>query len=345
MTPLTSAGRARAFLLFVLALVYYYLAAEWISPHAAAGLSSGVMAPLLERSILLFLLLVGYAAMGRLLTRQPHPLAAMGLDFRPGWRREFAIGAALGWGMLIVAILPLVLTGGLIVTFWTVPAQFGSLLVDLLMLAVAALAEEVAFRGYPFQRLIDAIGPTLATLLFSWMFAALHVFNPGFNRVSFWVTVLAGSLLSIAYLRTRALWVCWGWHFAWNASMCLIFGLPLSGLTRFSPVIQSNTIGPAWMTGGNYGPEASHWTALVLLLGLFVVYSVLRNYAWRYAQPQIVAAGIPVDLDAMSSTLAPHHQEPAPPRQNLVQILPLAPAPASAPPWGPVAGEPTEKPE
>ena len=326
MTPLTAAERVRAFGYVVIAAIYYYFA-QIITVHATNGLVSGVLAPLAERAILLFLLVVGYAVMGRLFSRQSNPVRSMGLDFRTGWRGEFALGTAMGWGMLIVAILPLVLTGGLIVNFWAIPRQFGLLLVDLVMLAVAALAEEVAFRGYPFQRLVDAMGPGMATILASLVFAGLHIFNPAADRVSFWVTMLAGWLLSVAYLRTRALWVCWGWHFSWNASMCLLFGLPISGITQFSPVVQSNTIGPKWMTGGIYGPEASTWTALVLFAGIFVVHRALRKYAYLYTQPVIVPAGIPVDLDAMSSVLAPHHAAaplPAPAGSTLVQITPLA---------------------
>ncbi len=322
MTDPTASDRIRAFGYFILAAIYFYFA-ESLSVHAAHGLTAGFSLQFVERSILLFLLVVGYAAMGRVFNAQRHPISAMGLELRPGWQREFALGGALGWGMLIVAILPLVLSGGLIITFWLVPRQFGMLVIDLMMLAVAALAEEVAFRGYPFQRLIDAVGPTMATILASFAFAAIHVFNPGASRASFLVTVLAGWLLSVAYLRTRALWVCWGWHFAWNVSMCVLFGLPVSGITQFSPVIQSNTVGPLWMTGGEYGPEASVVTTIVLLIGIFVVYRATRQYSYQYNQPVIIPGGIPVDLDAMSRVLAPHHPvEPpvAPAGSTLVQI-------------------------
>ncbi len=322
MTHFTAADRVRSFGYVIIAAIYFYIA-QSVSVHAANGLTSGVWLPFLERGILLFLLVVGYAAMARAFNRQREPIRAMGLVFRPGWQREFGLGAALGWGMLLASILPLVLSGGLIITFWAVPRQFGILVIDLLILAVASLAEEVAFRGYPFQRLIDAIGPTLATIVFSFVFAAVHMFNPGANRASFLITVFSSWLLSVAYLRTRALWVCWGWHFAWNASMCALFGLPVSGITQFSPVIQSNTVGPVWMTGGDYGPEASAVTAVVLLIGIFVVYRMTRGLAYLHAQPVIVPAGIPVDLDAMSSTLAPHHPVaplPAPAGTTLVQI-------------------------
>src|SRR6201996_2429418 len=137
----TAAERVRAFGHVIIAGIYFYIA-QSVSVHAAHGLANDAWAPLVERSILLFLLVLGFAAMGRAFNRQREPIRDMGLALRPGWRREFGLGAALGWGMLLASILPLVLSGGLIITFWTIPRQFAILLIDLLLLAVAALAEE-----------------------------------------------------------------------------------------------------------------------------------------------------------------------------------------------------------
>jgi hypothetical protein len=69
--------------------------------------------------------------------------------------------------------------------------------------------------------------------------------------------------------------------------------------------------------------------------------------AYLHTQPIIVPAGIPVDLDAMSQTLAPHHPVAplqAPAGTTLVQIEP-APAPSGAaatPQPGPESLEPPE---
>jgi membrane protease YdiL (CAAX protease family) len=322
------ASRFRALLWFIIGAAYFYFAQN-IAIRAALGLSSGDWLELVNRTVLLFLLIVGYAAMGYVGQHQREPIKAMGLDLRPGWRREFALGAAIGWGGMLACVLPIALIGGLVITVYTTWHQVALILLDLAILAIAALAEEVAFRGYPFQRLIDAIGPTSATIVMSILFGIIHWNNPGATSASTLVTILSGWLLALAYLRTRALWVAWGFHFAWNAAMGILFGLPISGLTNFSPVVASNTIGPTWITGGDYGPEGSAICALVMLVLLVVLYSATSDLKHRYALPVIVAGGIPVDVDVIArrqheAAMGPA-AEPAPPQ--LVQIGGIAPAP------------------
>jgi len=325
-----SAGRLRAFSWFAIGAIYFVFAQQ-ISLRAANGLSSGDWFLLVQSLILLFLLLVGYAAMGYAGQSQREPLRTMGLIRREGWKREFAVGAALGWGGVVGCVLPMALAGSLIVTFWTNAHQFWLLFGNLLTLAVAALAEEVAFRGYAFQRLINAVGPTLATLGMSVLFAVMHLLNTNASAASTLVTILAGWLFSIAYLRTRALWLPWGLHFAWNASMGILFGLPVSGLTVFNPVVTTNALGPVWLTGSGYGPEGSAIAVLVLPVLIIILVRATRDYAHKYAQPVIVPGGIPVDLDAiarrqheavMGSVAAATPNEP--------QLVQISPAPASS---------------
>jgi uncharacterized protein len=320
-----SGGRLRSFSWFVIAAIYFVFAQQ-ISLRAANGLSSGDWFLLVNSIILLFLLLVGYAAMGYAGQSQREPLKAMGLVRRQGWKREFALGAALGWGGVVACVLPMSLVGSLVIRFWTNGHQFFLLFVNLLTLAVASLAEEIAFRGYGFQRLIDAIGPTLATLGMSVLFAVMHLLNTNASAASTLVTILAGWLFSIAYLRTRALWLPWGLHFAWNASMGILFGLPVSGLTIFNPVITTNAVGPVWLTGAGYGPEGSAIAVVVLPVLTIVLVRATRGYAHKYAQPVIVPGGIPVDLDAIARRQheAAMGTAAAPSEPQLVQILPVA---------------------
>jgi membrane protease YdiL (CAAX protease family) len=332
-------GRLRSFLWFALSLIYVMLA-EQVSEHAANGLAAGDWFALADRGIFLFLLVVGFAALAYTFQKQRQPLRSMGLVRRAGWSREFGIGAALGWGLMLVCVLPIAIFGNLTVTFWHDSHQIFLLLLDLAILAVDALAVEIAFRGYPFQRLVEAIGPTMATVLMTVVYALTQLHNPSLNSAGVMTSILAGWLLSMGYLRTRALWLPWGLHFAWNASMGALFGLPISGITNFSPVIQSSTAGPLWLTGGEYGPEGGLIAAIVLIVGLVVLYRVTEDYAYQYAQPVIVAGGIPVDIDraaqqqhdvAMASPAAPSAPQ-------LIQIAP--PPPAIPPPVSRVGSEP-----
>ncbi len=277
----------------------WFAIARLLAAHAAHGLSVGDWVDPVEWVALAFLLLVGYVAGERSFAGQLQPFAAMGLPRRPGIGREFGVGAAIGWTLLLLTILPSVLIGGIRITFWTAPHQWFLLLLDIVILLLAALTEELVFRGYPFQRLIDAIGPTLATLLMSAIFTVYH-YSVDTPRPAIFVLFLLSCLLSIAYLRTRALWLPWAFHFAWNAAMGLLFGLPISGYTRFSPVVQSYALGPLGITGGDWGPEGSTIAVLVLLFGLWLMYRATREYAHLYAHPVIIPGGIPVDLDGIA---------------------------------------------
>ncbi len=335
-------GRLRA-LGWVFLAVLYFIFAERLAVTAASGFSTGDWFPVLNRIFLLFLLLIGYAAMGFVGQGQHHPLREMGLAFRPGWFREVLLGAALGWSGILACVLPIALFGALYIQWSLGWHSFGMLFLDLLTLAAASMAEEVAFRGYPFQRLIDATGPVTATVLASIAFGILHLQNPDATAASTLVTILAGWLLAVAYLRTRALWVGWGFHFAWNVVMAVVFGLPLSGLTNFSPILQTSTYGPYWLTGGGYGPEGSAVAIVVLLVLIVVMVMATRSLKFRYAIPPIVPGGIPVDIDEIArrqheAAMAHAPVEPAVP--TLIQIgglpgavtRPLTPAPPSPAP-------------
>ena len=104
------APRFRAFLFFLLS-VAYVLIAQLIASSATNGLASGDWKELIFRSVLLFLLLVGFWAMGYAFQRQRTPLKSMGLIRRKTGLGEFGLGAALGWGAMVVCVLPIAIFG------------------------------------------------------------------------------------------------------------------------------------------------------------------------------------------------------------------------------------------
>ncbi len=332
---MTAVQRIRSFCFAAIAIAYYY-AARAIAMHAAAGLASADWFDLVYRLLVLFLVLVGYGVMAYVFQRQRQPFVSMGLVRRPGWTREFGLGTALGWAIVLCSVLPLVLIGGLYVNVWTAPRQWFLLILDVCVLMLWSLTEEIVFRGYPLQRLIDAVGSSTATILIAVLAAVLQIdaFAP---RASLWVAFFLAWLLCLAYLRTRALWVSWGIRFAWYAAIGLLFGLPIEGISRYSPVIQSTARGPEWLTGFDYGPSAAFVTVLVLIAAFYFLLRTTREYAHKYAVTEIIPAGIPVDIDAIARL---QHQAgvgpgapAAEPEPRLIQIggalMPQNPAPAS----------------
>ena len=92
------------------------------------------------------------------------------------------------------------------------------------------------------------------------------------SRTTGYTCTAIGILLSIMYLRTRSLWLPWGFHFAWNTTLGLVLGLPVSGLRLFNVAVHGTANGPRWLTGGSYGIEASAPGAFAIGVGLLVAW-------------------------------------------------------------------------
>jgi len=323
-------GRIRAYLEFVAAILYFFVA-QSSARHFALRFLSDEYSPLIEQAVLVLLLVLGYAAFGALFDRQIHSIGAQGLPLRPGWFAEAGMGIAVGWAAVIACVLPLTLIGGISVVLSTNRASWGWLLADVLFFALAALAEEVAFRGYGFQRFELVVGPYGAAFGFALFYAIVQALQPGSNNASISLSIVFSLLLSMAYLRTRALWVSWGLNFAWKAIRALVFGLAVSGVNSHSSVVEGNPMGPFWLTGGGYGLDGSWIASIVILIAFPVIYRLTRDLDFRYNAPVIIPGGIAVDLDAAArrqheAAMGSADPEPSS-APTLVQILPVATPP------------------
>jgi hypothetical protein len=339
MTTPESGGRIRAYLQFIVAVAYFFLA-RTLAHHGAVGLASPDWAPLTEQAMLVFLLLLGYAALGSWMDRESSPVSTQGLPRRAGWPSEAGMGLVTGWAIAVVCVLPMVLIGGIAIVLNLQPSAWGWFLADAAFFALLALGEEIAFRGYGFQRFAHSVGPVGASLGYAAFYAIVQAMTPGSSHASVAVSVMLTLLLSMAYFRTRALWVSWGINFGWKASRALIFGLAVSGVNSHSPVVQGDPMGPFWLTGGGYGVDGSWITFFVLLAAFPVVYRLTRELDYRYNAPVLIPGGIPVDLDAAARR---QHEaatrDAAPAAPALVQILPVA-APPPAPVPDPTSADP-----
>jgi membrane protease YdiL (CAAX protease family) len=216
-----------------------------LSPTAAR-----VLIYLLADAGLLLLSWLFLAALDR------RPGRSLGLWFYPAWTRESLVGMGLGAG-LVALVAGAMYAGGLLHYASRLSPTGLGFSGGVAFLLVAAAFEEIAFRGYAFQRLVEGFGPAAVVLLSSALFGLSHLHNPWSTPLSIVNTMLAGVLMAVGYLRSRGLWLPIGLHFAWNFTLGPLFSLPVSGMRPAAYLFEAQVTGPIWLTGGEYGPEGS----------------------------------------------------------------------------------------
>jgi len=289
-----NADRLRPLWAFVFSLILSALA-YWVSGNIAheAGDQRPFRTEIIFRSLWALLLFGIFAWMLTIGDHvEDHRIAAQGLPRVRGWLKQFVMGCAIGCILTLVAVAPIHFLGRLrFSTLWTIHL-LPNLGATLLMLLVGALAEELVFRGYPFQHLERGIGAAPAVIVFSVLYGLLHLLNPYASLWGACNSILIGMLLSIAYLRTRALWLPWGIHFGWNAALGFGFGLPVSGFRVFNLWVYADALGPKWLTGGAYGIEASVAGTVVFVLGILLIWKLPLRVLPQPARPEPAQAAL-----------------------------------------------------
>jgi membrane protease YdiL (CAAX protease family) len=220
-------------------------------------------------------LIAGFIVFTRLLDRwEGDAWWYIGLPSSRNAVSQTLIGIAIGAVLITVAVAAIGLIGQLSFAASFSSGAIAHQLAVAVLLFGGAMLEELMFRGYPFQRLVESVGSVGAILILSGIFGAIHLGNPnagGFLSWGFFNTILVGVLFAYAYLRTRTLWLPFGMHFGWNFFLGAVYGLPVSGIRDFSVVVKTTAHGSKLLTGGAYGIEASLTGALVVMLGFVLV--------------------------------------------------------------------------
>jgi hypothetical protein len=142
------------------------------------------------------------------------------------------------------------------------------------------IAEEFWFRSYLQQTLWKSIGFWPAASVVALIFAAEHYFFKAGENIWDVITLVSLSLLlSYSMLRTGALWFAVGFHFAFDYMQLFVIGTPNGSQLPVGRLLNASFSGPAWITGGVLGTEASFLMyPAIALLCLYVW--------WRYRANQ-----------------------------------------------------------
>ena len=205
------------------------------------------------------------------------PLMSIGLSVKDK-ANEMLIG--LGFALAFI--------GGLFLVLWLIGAinitgyvgfKPGVFIVSI-MLFMAAFDEELIFRGYILNNMMDSTSNRWIALAgSSLLFALLHSGNP--SVWSTWVPMTelfaAGFILGISYTFTKNLWFPTFFHFGWNFFQGL-FGFEISGFNVDSwKIISHENTGnvPDIVSGGAFGIEGS---VITLSCTIICTYLIFKYY-------------------------------------------------------------------
>ena len=196
-----------------------------------------------------------------------------------GWNfSSYLSHAAVGFfvGVASIGLGTLVLTAmkNLQFTGWNIDA--GDIGFALGLLILVAVAEELVFRGYILNNLMQSTNKYAALILSSLIFALAHGANPNFSWLAFVNIFLAGLFLGINYIYTQNLWYAVMLHFTWNFLQGPILGYEVSG-TNLPGIFQIDLTGSDLITGGKFGFEGSVIASAVMILFTVVVAMVYRK--------------------------------------------------------------------
>jgi hypothetical protein len=201
--------------------------------------------------------------------------ADYGLPWRRAFGKSFWQGAAISFASLALLLLvlrlvgvysfgPLALHGLDILKYgaaWTVP------------LFISVVLEDFFYRGYLLFTLTTGIGFWPAAVITSLWMGGMHYFNPGGHSLGPVAATLYCLVTCLVIRRTGDLWMPMGIHAGWGWGVVFFFGLASSGFPGSGHLLNGSLHGATWLTGGEFGIEASVPNLILLALwgaGFFV---------------------------------------------------------------------------
>jgi uncharacterized protein len=225
------------------------------------------------------------AIMGALEIR---PFSKYGLPLAGAFGARFWQGAA--WGLvMIVATMALILAlGGFSLgqlalhdsAIWSYALIWGVVFVTV------GLFEEFLFRGYAQFTLASGLKFWPAAAVLSALFGMVHLFNGGEDKIGALDVFVIGMFFCLTLRRTGSLWFAVGLHATFDWGETFLFSVPDSGIVAPGHLLNSSFHGPAWLTGGSVGPEASVMNFLVIGVAALIFARFYPSREEQSAVPQ-----------------------------------------------------------
>lgn len=150
-----------------------------------------------------------------------------------------------------------------------------ALIIQLIIFIFVGISEELFSRGHC-MNVLKQTQKSWSTpiMVSSIIFALMHFMNEGISLLAYINLFLFGVFMGYIYIRTKNLWMCIGYHIAWNYFQGSVFGFLVSGV-RTDSIYIIEVIDPNILNGGNFGPEGGLIATILLIISIFITYKFL----------------------------------------------------------------------
>lgn len=202
---------------------------------------------------------------------------SLGFTWRNASKHAYT-GLLLGIVILGIGTLFLMLMNYLIYINFIFDVR--QLLLSVVMMALIALSEELVFRGYILNNLMQSMNRWLALTISSFLFFLAHINNPSIDNTILPMVELfvGGILLGINYIYTKNLWFGIMLHFSWNFLQGPVLGYKVSGID-IEPLLKQNIEGSAIWTGGDFGFEGSLLSIILSIIFIIILTTLFKRDA------------------------------------------------------------------
>jgi membrane protease YdiL (CAAX protease family) len=235
-------------------------------------------AVLLLNNLIFGFIFISLLVFARVKFREKRSISSIGLE-KEGFIKKYFIGFGIGFLMFSTVTLLLSISGHTVINSNPASASgilaLSGVLIVLPGWMIQSATEEILSRGWFMNVLGARYNVAVGLTVSSTFFGLMHFANPNVSILAIINIVLVGLFLGLYVIKTNDLWGVCGLHAAWNWTQGNVFGFEVSGQkVTAGSLMHLKLTGAEWFTGGAFGPEAGLAAAIVLSIGIIVVYFI-----------------------------------------------------------------------
>ena len=199
--------------------------------------------------------------------------------------KKYLIGFSISVGFQLIYLGVLYISGNIVrlESSTNFPYALGYMAIPFVIIMligwiVQGASEEIFSRGWMSKALSKNINLGWVMILQSLLFMLLHIFNSNLSIIALSNLFLYGIFIFLYALNDGGLWGAFGNHTGWNFFMGNVLGFPVSGsYIGGVSIFAFKYKGPTYITGGSFGPEGGIIETTILLVGILVLFILLKN--------------------------------------------------------------------